>query len=685
MEDPGGDLRAVQGTTAELTVETDRPLKNGVIEMDDGSHINAGIARRRQADRQGAHAEGRRVSFRRKRAGRKRALERGLFHRSRAGRRAHGEDHASGLGREASVRSKKSRVAVEAADDFALQGVELHYSVNGGAEKVVPIPNSKGVAERAGKTLIALEDYKMEPGDVVALYATAKDARTTSRTDMMFIEAQPFERNYTQSQQWAAAAAAAEAGGDSSEISQRQKEIIAATWNELRGNAKDKAAENARFLSEVQTKLKEQAQSLAQRSRSRELAGANQEFQTFVKDLEAAAAEMGPASDKLKGQNWKDALGPEQRALQHLLRAEATFRDIQVAFGPAAAAEAAAAERRPRSRQHVRSGTGHRKESVRDRPAPAAAPRRNSARRKSTKRCRSLSSWRAASRNWRSSRTEQTADLRTALAAGNAAPRSRRAAQADGAVPKATAARATGPAGTTRATRPARASQGQSGQSGQSGSKAARADAASSAGNHAAISSRCSRPRSPEAGARTTCVRLSRCAQQNGQQVAERLQAEARRAAERLAEAQRMMNGMRQQQAGSQVDDLAERADKLAGQQNDFEQRLKQAFGSDRAGTRARRERNGTSPQTKQLADEKDKMAGELDRLEKDMQQAARDLAGTQPAAAGRVRDGLSSMQQTEAPIAQQGFRALHSQGLGRFMVPTRRPSRRRSIRSATI
>ena len=38
-EDPGGDLRAVAGTVAELTVETDRPLKNGTIEVDDGSHI----------------------------------------------------------------------------------------------------------------------------------------------------------------------------------------------------------------------------------------------------------------------------------------------------------------------------------------------------------------------------------------------------------------------------------------------------------------------------------------------------------------------------------------------------------------------------------------------------------------------------------------------------------------------
>src|SRR5262249_34517094 len=128
---------------------------------------------------------------------------------------------------------------------------------------------------------------------VIAMYATAKDARSTTRTDMVFIEAQPFERNFTQSQTGGGGGGGVGGdGSDQTEISQREKEIIAATWNEIRGNTKEKAAENARFLSEVQTKLKEQAQSLAQRSRSRELAGQNQEFQNFVKDLEAAAQEM---------------------------------------------------------------------------------------------------------------------------------------------------------------------------------------------------------------------------------------------------------------------------------------------------------------------------------------------------------------------------------------------------------
>src|SRR5260370_41622983 len=66
---------------------------------------------------------------------------------------------------------------------------------------------------------------------------------------------------------------------------------------------------------------------------SRELSQENDEFNGFVKDMNAAADAMGPASEKLQQQKWQEALPDEQKALQHLLRAEATFRQIQVAFG----------------------------------------------------------------------------------------------------------------------------------------------------------------------------------------------------------------------------------------------------------------------------------------------------------------------------------------------------------------
>src|SRR2546426_10737323 len=67
--------------------------------------------------------------------------------------------------------------------------------------------------------------------------------------------------------------------------------------------------------------------------KARQLEGAGESFKSFVDDMEKAVEAMGPASEKLKVAKWQDALQPEQKALQYLLRAEATFRDIQVAFG----------------------------------------------------------------------------------------------------------------------------------------------------------------------------------------------------------------------------------------------------------------------------------------------------------------------------------------------------------------
>src|ERR1017187_3748380 len=39
VEDPGGDLRAVEGTTAEVAIRTDRPLATGAILLDDGTKL----------------------------------------------------------------------------------------------------------------------------------------------------------------------------------------------------------------------------------------------------------------------------------------------------------------------------------------------------------------------------------------------------------------------------------------------------------------------------------------------------------------------------------------------------------------------------------------------------------------------------------------------------------------------
>src|SRR5260370_36034535 len=128
---------------------------------------------------------------------------------------------------------------VEAKDDFGLKSVELHYSVNGGAEKTMPL--AAGSKSTTGTAALSLEDFKLEPGDVVSLYATAKDARTRQNTDIYFIEAQPFEKNYSQAQ------SAGGGGGGGAEQAPKQslrrpKDVIPATCIQMQEQGVNGAA-----------------------------------------------------------------------------------------------------------------------------------------------------------------------------------------------------------------------------------------------------------------------------------------------------------------------------------------------------------------------------------------------------------------------------------------------------------
>src|SRR5581483_2473187 len=84
-------------------------------------------------------------------------------------------------------------VAAHAQGEFGLQEFDLHYSVNGGPEKSVPMLKQAGEKESSGTTVLPLEDYKLVPGDVISVYANAKDAKQETRTDMWFIQVDPFE------------------------------------------------------------------------------------------------------------------------------------------------------------------------------------------------------------------------------------------------------------------------------------------------------------------------------------------------------------------------------------------------------------------------------------------------------------------------------------------------------------
>jgi hypothetical protein len=330
-----GDLRAIEGTEAAIELEMDRPLKDGQLMLDDGRKIQLtrGAGNRYRSSihlhKDGAYHvvdtdEGQQV----------RLSEDYFISTDKAMPPEVAIDRPRGDYRASPI--EEVTVGVKAADQFALNDVQLHYSVNGGPNREVRLLNSPGAKNVDGSYTLPLEDFKLAPGDLVSLYATARDGHSEARTDISFIQVDPFEREFTQSQQ----SGGGGAGGGSNnqtEISKREKELIAATWkqqNDKTAIPKDAAAAG-QFLSGAQSKLRDQVTALSVRMQSRNISHANEEFSDFDKDMRNAAAAMGPSSEKLKSMQWKDAIPLEQKALQALLRAEATFRKIEVAFGQA--------------------------------------------------------------------------------------------------------------------------------------------------------------------------------------------------------------------------------------------------------------------------------------------------------------------------------------------------------------
>ncbi len=200
--------------------------------------------------------------------------------------------------------------------------------------------------------------------------------------------------------------------------------------NDKAATPKD-AAVAGQFLSDAQQKLRDQVLALSARIQSRDLSQANEEFTGFDKDMQTAAEAMAPSAEKLKGMQWKDALPLEQKALQALLRAEATFRQIQVAFGQQGGGGEWRRKCRARSRKPLRPRTRHGKKPVRDRsdrPLPPSSTRRTS----KTLSRNSMLSGQTTGRT-RQPAAQSAAELPGTLAAGDVATRGRATPTPDGA------------------------------------------------------------------------------------------------------------------------------------------------------------------------------------------------------------------------------------------------------------
>lgn len=232
-------------------------------------------------------------------------------------------------------------VHIQAEDDFKLRDVSLLYSVNGGEWKKRPVGG--GNRRSDNESLLDMEDLgakatqeqHLSPGDLVSYYAVAKDRKQTVQTDLFMVQVQPFERTFKQG-----GGGAGGGGGMADEqgaISERQREIVLATWNLQRSDerntrTREQLEDSARMLADLQTTLSQQARTLAQRTRARMDPASDERVKTFVESLERAAGLMEPAAGHLSAFRLQAAVTPEQQALQQLLRAEAAFREVQVSM-----------------------------------------------------------------------------------------------------------------------------------------------------------------------------------------------------------------------------------------------------------------------------------------------------------------------------------------------------------------
>ena len=649
IEDPGGDLRAVEGTNAEVAIRTDRPLENGALLLDDGSKLmlrdggNNTLVASVPIQKDGMYHVAAIENGEDVRLSEDYFIEAQKDNPPQITITRPGHDfNASPI--------EEVTVAASASDDFGLRGVDLHYSVNGGAEKTLSMGDAKGARTASGSTVIALEDFKLVPGDIVSLYASARGARQTSNTDMFFIEAQPFERNYMQIQ---SSGAGMSGDQEQSQLSERQKEIITATWNQVKGNgAKATEGENAAFLASVQSKLREQANSMAQRMRARQMEEAGDSFKSFVTDMEQAAGAMGPAAGKLQSAQWQGALAPEQKALQYLLRAEALFRDIQIAFGQSGGGGGISGATRDMqglfdleldTEKNQYEGTRQNQSAdARQRQIDEALQKLEElARRQQELAQQQRNAAPTPQQRWEQEmlrrEAEQLQQQMQQLA--QSTPLSRESAQGQ---------------------------QGRQGQAGQTGSSAQPAQPGASGQPQAGQSQDNPRLRNADAQQlRQTIDRLQQALQDMRQAASSQQagtaegEAEARRAADRLREAQQSLSGLRDARSAGQVGDMVRRADELARRQQEFEGQMRRAFGPEGTGMdRGRAE---------QAAQQKEEELADLKRLEQQMQNGTRDLMGTERQAATKLREALGDMQQQEIERAMETNAGRIRRGQGEY------------------
>ena len=230
-------------------------------------------------------------------------------------------------------------IIAEATDDYGVAELELRYRIGADALQEVALnsnaPPLSAIAEKAtdssfvhrvleGSYTFYLEEFDVEPGDVISYYAHATDNNTQTgpgeaSSDIYFIEIRPFNEDFHEGE--AEQAQAQAEPNPLSGIITSQKQIIRETWKHTSTQAVDNEEYQAavKKTADKQTEVKDKTQKFVDEL-SVAIQTTAQVSPEILMNLEDAIGNMGEAVDRLNAIEPAEAIPPEQSALELLIK-----------------------------------------------------------------------------------------------------------------------------------------------------------------------------------------------------------------------------------------------------------------------------------------------------------------------------------------------------------------------------
>jgi hypothetical protein len=352
---------------------------------------------------------------------------------------------------------------------------------------------------------------------------------------------------------------------------------------------------------------------------------------------------------------WHDAIPAEQKALQYLLRAEATFRKIEVAFsqqrgggggggGGGAGRDLASLfdlELDTEKNQYETAQTGSAAEQRAKAVDDALQKLDALAHRQEELAQQQRNSPQTMQERWQQEMLRREAEQlqkQMEQMAQNSQPKSDQQAQQGG-----------------QQQQGQQGEQGQASGQGQQGQQSAGGSSGGSSSGGQSSQSRAGGSRgqsNADGGAGDPRVtqalnRLREADQQMKRSAGQQQSAEAaRQAADQLRQAASLMSGTQQQQATGKLDSLSRESDRLSKEEHAQADRIRGMAGRPEPSNQA--DYTAKLQQRNKLAQDRQQLSDDLETLQKNLRDTARELAPTQPQTSSKLRDALGGMDQTD-------------------------------------